>query len=96
MWEHPVEQPVFFCFGADHSYRDRRSTEAGLQADTPVLVGYVEEADQVEGQARSAVCSLAEDLVELWVGLQSPIESAMRKARGSTKAGLLHRHPRSN
>ena len=54
---------VFF-FGADLSYWDRGSTKAGLQADTPVLVGYVEEADQVEGQARSAVCSLAEDLVE--------------------------------
>ena len=69
MWEHSVEQPVFFfsdvlCFGADLSYWDRGSTKAGLQADTPVLVGYVEEADQVEGQARSAVCSLAEDLVE--------------------------------
>ena len=51
------------CFGADLSHWDRGSTKAGLQAGTPVLVGYVEEADQVEGQARSAVCSLAEDLV---------------------------------
>ena len=38
-----------FFFVADHSYWDRGSTKAGLQAGTPVLVGYVGKVDQVEG-----------------------------------------------
>ena len=37
------------CFGADLSHWNRGSTKAGLQAGTPVLVGYMEKVDQVEG-----------------------------------------------